>query len=47
MFDLSSPIASEITNKNNAEVIIGPNIVCPITFKNLKTSFLYKLHMPI
>ena len=31
----------------NAEVIIGPIIVCPITFKNLKTSFLYKVQAPI
>ena len=40
MFDLSSPIASEITNKNNPAVIIGPKTVCPMTLNILKISFL-------
>ena len=47
MSDLPSPIANEITNKNNPAVIIGPKIVCPITLKNLKTSFLYSVQTPI
>ena len=39
---LWSPIASEITVKNNMLVNIGPNKVWPETVKNLKTSFLNK-----
>ena len=37
---LWSPIAKEITVKNNILVNIGPNKVWPETVRNLKTSFL-------
>ena len=40
-FDLSSPIAKEITIRNKIAVIIGPTIVCPNTLKNLKVSLQY------
>ena len=39
---LWSPIAKEITVKNNTLVSIGPNKVCHETVKNLRTSFLNK-----
>ena len=41
-FDLSSPIAKEITSKNNIAVTIGPKIVWPKTVKNLRVSLVYK-----
>ena len=42
-FDLSSPIARDITNKNKIAVTTGPAIVCPKTVKNLKVSFILRV----
>ena len=44
---LSTPIAKDITSKNNKEEISGEKIVCIQTIKNLKTSFLYNAQAPI
>ena len=44
---LLSPIARDITSKNNIAVIIGPTTVCPKTFRNLNVSFLYNEYVPI
>ena len=43
---LSAPIAKDKTNKNNKDVINGEKSVWAQTFKNLKTSFTYKVHVP-
>ena len=43
---LSTPIARESTNKNNRDETNGEKIVCIQTFKNLRTSFLYKVQAP-
>ena len=44
---LSVPIASDKTNKKSKEDTSGEKIVWIQTTKNLKTSFLYKVHAPI
>ena len=41
------PIATESTKKNNNEETMGDKRVCIQTIKNLRTSFLYKVHIPI
>ena len=43
---LSAPIATERTRKNRRDETNGENIVCIQTFKNLSTSFLYKVQAP-
>ena len=45
-FPLSVPMAKDKTSKNNSEEISGEKSVCAQTFKNLKTSFWYKVQAP-
>ena len=45
--DLPLPIATDKTNKNSKEEMIGDKSVCIQTIRNLRTSFLYSVHKPI
>ena len=44
--DLTFPNATDKTRRNNNEEMIGDKSVCIQTIKNLRTSFLYKVHKP-
>ena len=43
---LSDPIAKDKTSKKSKDETSGEKIVCIHTIKNLRTSFLYKVHVP-
>ena len=43
---LSAPMAKDKTSKKSKDEISGEKIVCIHTIKNLRTSFLYKVHVP-
>ena len=45
--DLPLPIATDKTNKNSKEDMIGDKSVWTQTIKNLRTSFLYNVQKPI
>ena len=45
--DFPLPIATDKTNKNSKEEMIGDKSVCIQTIRNLRTSFLYSVHKPI